>query len=342
MGSALAVHWSRHHADVELLATERDRAALAAWRDHLPHPALGIPMPADVRCRPPDEWPAALAGADQIAVCVSTPGLEDVIRRAARHAAPEATWVLVTKGWQPGSLRSPSEVARAVLGEGPGIVTLGGPALAAEIVAGAPTAVLSAAVDLERARRVAASLRSRLLAVAVTDDVAGVETASAYKNVIAIAVGICEGIADRVGQSAVVHTFANARAAVFAQGLVDMSRLAEANGGRSSTLLGLAGAGDLFVTCLGGRNGRFGRLVGAGQSPEQALRAIGSTVEGVANTAVALELAARRSLHLPTAVVVDLALRDRLLDDEGLVVLGDLFSTAVTDHHTGPLVPAGS
>jgi glycerol-3-phosphate dehydrogenase (NAD(P)+) len=331
MGSALAVHWSRHHAGVELLATERDGAALEAWHEHLPHPALGIPMPADVPCRPPDEWDAALRRADQIVVAVSTPALETVLRRAAAAAAPDATWVLATKGWQPASLCSPSEVSRAVLGEGAKVVTIGGPALAAEIVVGAPTAIISAAPDLELAERVAASLRSRFLAVAVTDDVPGVETASAYKNVVAIAVGICEGLVDRLGQSAVVHSFANARAAVFAQGLVDMGRLAAAKGGRSSTLLGLAGAGDLFVTSLGGRNGRFGRLLGGGQSPDQALRIIGSTVEGVANTTVALGLAERYSIHLPTAVAVDLALRDQILGDEGLAVLRELFSMAVSE-----------
>jgi glycerol-3-phosphate dehydrogenase (NAD(P)+) len=151
-----------------------------------------------------------------------------------------------------------------------------------------------------------------------------VETASAYKHVVAIAVGICEGLVDRLGQSAIVHSPANARAAVFAQGMVDMARLAGAKGGRPSTLLGLAGTGDLFVTSLGGRNGRFGRLLGAGHSPEQALRVIGSTVEGVANTAVAIDLAKRLSLHLPTAEAVDMALHRGLLDDLGLIVLREL------------------
>jgi glycerol-3-phosphate dehydrogenase (NAD(P)+) len=197
-------------------------------------------------------------------------------------------------------------------------VALGGPALAAEIVVGAPTALVAAAADLALAERVAASLRSTMLGVAITDDVTGTETGSAYKNVVAIAVGICEALTDRVGQSAVIHRFANARAAVFAQGLVDMAHLAEARGGRTATILGLAGAGDLFVTSLGGRNGRFGRLLGAGQAPDQAVRAIGSTVEGVPNTTAALALSARWSLDLPTARAVDMALREQLLGDEGL------------------------
>jgi glycerol-3-phosphate dehydrogenase (NAD(P)+) len=333
MGSALAVHWARRHAEVVLLATEHDTAALEAWNGHLPHPALGIPMPREVRCLPPEEWGPVLAEADQVTVCVSTPGLQPTIRVAALWARPDAVWVIATKGWQAGSLQSPSEVAASVLGEGAPVVALAGPELAAEIVVAAPTAVVAAAADVDLAERVAGSLRSGMLAVAVTDDVAGVETASAFKNVVAIAVGICEGLSDRLGQSVLVHSFANARAAVFAQGLVDMARLAEAKGGRTATVLGLAGAGDVFVTALGGRNGRFGRLLGAGQTPEQALRAIGSTVEGVANTTAALGLASRFSLELPTAAAVDMALRQGLLGDEGLVALRELFATAVTDHH---------
>jgi glycerol-3-phosphate dehydrogenase (NAD(P)+) len=334
MGSALAVHWARHRIDVVLLATEYDTDASAAWRDHQPHPALGILLPTAVPCLPPAKWEPILASADVIAVCVSTAGLDAVLRRAAAYARRDATWILVSKGWETGSLRSPSELARAVAGADARLVTLGGPALAAEIAVGAPTALVCAADDVAAADHVAASLRSRFLAVAVTDDVPGVETSSAYKNVVAIAVGICEGLVDRLGQSAIVHTFANARAAVFAQGLVDMGRLAEARGGRIATLLGLAGAGDLFVTSLGGRNGRFGRLLGSGLTPDRALRVVGSTVEGVANTSVALALAARLSLHLPTAEAVNLALHGQLLGDEGLVVLRELFAAAVTDHHT--------
>ncbi|HVW31841.1 MAG TPA: NAD(P)H-dependent glycerol-3-phosphate dehydrogenase, partial [Acidimicrobiia bacterium] len=247
-----------------------------------------------------------------------------------------ADWVLATKGWDPATLQTPSEVTTEILGGTGRFVVLGGPALAAEIVVGAPTALVAAGADLALTERVAASLRSTMVGVAVTDDVVGTQIASAYKNVVAIAVGLCEGLTDRFGQSAVIHSFANARAAVFAQGLVDMAHLAEARGGRTATILGLAGAGDLFVTSLGGRNGRFGRLLGAGQSPDRALRAIGSTVEGVANAAAALRLGDRLGLDLPTARAVDLALREQLVGEEGLVGLRELFRTAVA-RHAGPL-----
>jgi hypothetical protein len=108
------------------------------------------------------------------------------------------------------------------------------------------------------------------LSTVVTNDVIGVETASAYKNVVAIAVGVCEGFSQRMVESASAHVFANARVALFALGLVDMVRLAEVLGGQADTIAGLAGAGDLYVTCLGGRNGRFGQLLGVGETSEQA------------------------------------------------------------------------
>jgi glycerol-3-phosphate dehydrogenase (NAD(P)+) len=224
--------------------------------------------------------------------------------------------VIATKGWPDDTLESPSEVVGSILGSRQRTVSLGGPALAADIVAGAPTAFVFAAHDAELGKRVARSLRSNTTATVVTDDVVGAETASAYKNVVAIAVGMCEGLSERFAQSALNRTFANGLAAVFAQGLTDMVRLVEAKGGRASTMLGLAGAGDLYVTCLGGRNGRFGRLVGAGATPEQALKAIGSTVEGTANTGAALALASKLMINLPTARTVDILLREEIAGEQ--------------------------
>src|SRR5207249_3616415 len=96
----------------------------------------------------------------------------------------------------------------------------------------------------------------------------------------------------------------NAKAFVFSRGLVEMARLARALGGRAETVLGLAGAGDLFVTALGGRNGRFGRLVGTGLSPEQALAKMNTTVEGYFNARAAAALADRYDLDLPVVDIV--------------------------------------
>jgi glycerol-3-phosphate dehydrogenase (NAD(P)+) len=332
MGTALATHLARIGHRVVVLATEYDTAVVQAWREHRTHPAIGVPFHPDLTVYQRDEWPAALAGADIVVVAVSSPGLHPVISASAAHAPPNAVWVLATKGWQPGTLLTPSQVAAKVLGDAAPVVTLAGPGIAAEIVVGSPTALVCASHEPAARRLIARTLSAPAMLTLTTSDVAGAETASAFKNVVAIAVGIGQGLSERFIESALVRAFANVRAAMFAQGMVDMVELAEASGGRASTVVGLAGSGDLYVTCVGGRNGRFGQLLGAGASPAQALRTIGSTVEGVASTAVALDLAARYSIDLPSARAVDLALREELTDVHAADQLRHLFEAALRAH----------
>jgi glycerol-3-phosphate dehydrogenase (NAD(P)+) len=329
MGTALAVHTARNGADSVLLATEQDEAVVDTWRRGLPHPSLRMPFHHYVRCRPAGEWSEALPAAAVVFVAVSSDGLARVLSQAAGAAAPGAVWVLATKGWDHDTLQAPSQVAAAALGNVP-VVSLAGPALAAELFAGSPTGLLCASHDQQARRCAAAALGSPTTAVFTTSDVAGAETAAAFKNVVAVAVGLAEGLSDRLVESALVASYANARAAVFARGMLDMLALAQAQGGRTATVLGLAGAGDLYVTCQHGRNGRFGRLLGSGATVDGAIHSIGSTVEGVANTAAALRLAERAQLDLPTARVVDLALTQDLTGERVSDQLRDLFRTIVT------------
>jgi glycerol-3-phosphate dehydrogenase len=176
--------------------------------------------------------------------------------------------VLATKGWEQDTLLTPSQVAADVLGDVP-VVSLAGPVLAAEILAGSPTGILCASRDRRARRRAAAAHASPAAAVFTTSDVAGTETAAAFKK-------------------------------------------------------------DLYVTCQHGRNGRFGRLLGSGATVEGAIRSIGSTVEGVANTRAALRLAARTQLDLPTAHAVDLALTQDLTGERVSDQLWDLFLAVVS------------
>jgi glycerol-3-phosphate dehydrogenase (NAD(P)+) len=329
MGTALACHLQRNGAAVSLLATARDGAVLEAWRDRAPHPGLQLPFP-DVPLYPPDSWAEVLPRAGVVFVAVTSAGLGTVLADAAPATCDGAVWTLATKGWEPGTLRTPSEVAASVL-EGAPVVSLGGPALAAELAVGAPTGLLCATRDRGSGRRVANLLTSRTTEAFTTPDVAGAETAAAFKNVVAIAVGLAEGLAGRLVQGTPVNIFGNARAGVFAAGLRDMDRLVRSRGGRAATVLGLGGAGDLFLTCQYGRNGRFGRLLGAGSSVESALRAIGSTVEGVANTAAALALAERSGIDLPSARIVDRALRQDASDEGEVERLREIFVEALSD-----------
>jgi glycerol-3-phosphate dehydrogenase (NAD(P)+) len=329
MGIALATHLARSGHPAVVLATQYDTAVVRAWQERRPHPALGVPFDPDITVRGRADWPTALADAEIVMVAVSSPGLRAVIEEAAAHSPPDAVWAIATKGWQPESLLTPSQVAAKILGDGAPVVALAGPSIAAEIVVGSPTAVLCASRDRAARRLVARTLSAPSMATLTTSDVAGTETASAFKNVAAIAVGIGQGMSERFIESAFVRAFANVRGAMFAQGMVDMVALAEASGGRAGTVVGLAGSGDLYVTCIGGRNGRFGRLLGAGASPAQAIRTIGSTVEGVPNTTAALALAARYSIDLPSARAVELALREELTEAHAMEQVRRLFEATL-------------
>lgn len=322
MGAALAIAHARTGLPTALLGTRFDDAAIEACRAGGPHPALGVVLDHAIDCRRHGSWGGVLPNAERVVLGVSSDGLVDVATEVAagvgQRARARVVWTVATKGWDADTLRTPSEVLRDVLGHGDRLVILGGPALAPEIVAGAPTAMVCASANAEVGGLVATTLRAAGVSASVTDDVAGVEIAAAYKNVTAIAVGICEGLSERRAEAVYIHRFANARAAMFARGLEDMWRLAGSSGGRHETILGLAGAGDLYVTCLGGRNGTFGRLLGAGQTPEQALATIGSTVEGVANTTAALEIADRLGVEVAAARAVNAVLSGEATPEEAI------------------------
>lgn len=315
MGAALAIVHDRAGQPTALLGTRFDDAAIEAGRAGRPHPALGVTLPSGIDCRPHNAWAAALRNADRVVLGVSSDGLADVIAEVAPQTGSRATWVIATKGWDASTLRTPSEIVSETAER---VVVLAGPALAPELVAGAPTAMVCASRDADVAADVASTLVAAGVSAEISDDVAGAETCAAYKNVTAIAVGMCEGLSERLPENVFVHRYANARAAVFAQGLKDMSALASKRGGRPETIFGLAGAGDLFVTCLGGRNGNFGRLLGGGQTPAQAQSTIGSTVEGVGNTAVSLEIAARVGVDLLAARAVNAVLSEEMAPDEAI------------------------
>lgn len=312
MGAALAILHARAGLRTALLGTRFDDATIEACRSGRPHPALGISLDPTIDCRPHGKWGAVLRNTERVVLAVSSDGLAGMVAEVAPLSRTNVVWAIATKGWDGESLRLPSEVVSAVLGSADRVAVLGGPALAPELVAGAPTAMVCASVDADVAKEVATTLEHVGVSATVTDDVTGVEIGAAYKNVTAIAVGMCEGLTERLPESVYIHRFANARAAIFARGLLDMSALAQALGGRSATILGLAGAGDLYVTSLGGRNGNFGRLLGSGQTPDQAQATIGSTVEGIANTAAALAVAQRVGVDLPAARAVASVLNGQL------------------------------
>jgi glycerol-3-phosphate dehydrogenase (NAD(P)+) len=168
------------------------------------------------------------------------------------------------------------------------IVVIGGPCKANEVGSGRPTAVVFGAAQREAAEQARAVFQTAWYRIEVTDDVAGVEISAALKNVYAIALGVCQGLAGESGEP-----WHDLQAAVFAQAAREMAAVAVAVGGRAETAAGLAGVGDLEVTGLSGRNRIYGERIGRGEKPEQALQAMqdaGQTVEGVPAADLAMEL----------------------------------------------------
>jgi glycerol-3-phosphate dehydrogenase (NAD(P)+) len=292
-GTALAIHLSRRGAPVRLWARRAERAAaLEASRenaDYLPGHRLpeGLEVTADLS--------RALEGAALVLFVVPAQASRGIYAAAAPALEPGSDLVIASKGLEEGSLMRLSEVLADTLGgEGAGRITaLSGPSFALEVARGDPTAVVAAGTDDGAMRRVQEALSWGGLRVYRNADLVGVELAGALKNVMAIATGIAEGIGFG----------ANTRAALITRGLAEIARLGTALGGRAATFAGLAGAGDLILTCTGSlsRNRAVGIEVGRGRPLDEVLAGMRMVAEGVATTRAAVALAERRGVDLPIA-----------------------------------------
>ena len=198
----------------------------------------------------------------------------------------DAPVLSLTKGLDPAT-----GARLSTLVSGRGVAILSGPNIAEEMVRGLPAAAVVASDDLELAVRLQVAVHSVLFRVYVSDDPAGVELCAAAKNVIALAAGGADGLS--LGD--------NAKAALVARGLAEMRRLAESAGARPDTFAGLAGMGDLIVTCWSpsGRNRRAGELIARGARPEEAVAEIGMVVEGLTTAPVLRDLGHRLTIELP-------------------------------------------
>ena len=203
-----------------------------------------------------------------------------------RSLPGDAPVVSLTKGLDPESGERLSTLVR-----GRPVAVLSGPNMAEEVIAGLPTATALASEDLALAERLQAAINSLAFRVYVNTDLVGVELCAAAKNVIALAAGGVDGLG--LGD--------NAKAALITRGLAEMARLGEACGAQPETFSGLAGMGDLIVTCWhpSGRNRRAGELIARGRTPEQALAEIGQTVEGLTTAPVLRDLSHRLGIELP-------------------------------------------
>ena len=286
-GTAISISLAPRHAVALWARDSRQARDIAATRINQHYlPGLYIPDAVAVTA----DFAAALDGCELILVATTTAGLRATFKRLA--AAKNSTPVIwLCKGFDTESAQLPHQVAAAELPAALPRGTLSGPSFAEEVARGLPTALTFASGDAAFAQRSARELHHDRLRIYSADDVAGVEVAGAVKNVMAIAAGISDGLG--LGY--------NARAALITRGLAEITRLGLRLGGRVETFMGLAGVGDLTLTCTGdlSRNRNVGLKLAHGIALEQVLRELGHVAEGVYTARAVDRLARELGIEMP-------------------------------------------
>ena len=273
------VLWGRDPARLEEIADSRCNARFLPGIELSP----SIRMVRDLQ--------AAVREADHLLVVVPSHSFGATLDAIAPHLRPGQGVAWACKGFESGSGRLLHEVAREALADQTPLAVVTGPSFAVEVARDLPTAVTVASEDPEFARSIARALHGGRFRAYTSGDIIGAELGGAVKNVLAIGTGICDGMC--LGD--------NARAALVTRGLAEMMRLGQAMNARPETLMGLAGVGDLVLTCTGdlSRNRRLGLALGRGERLDEALAGIGQVVEGV-NAAVEVHrLAGRHGTSMP-------------------------------------------
>jgi len=286
-GTALAISLSARHR-VTLWTNEAAQAKemFATRSNQLFLPDVALPQELKFSA----DLNAALADAELVLVAVPTSALRIVLKQVAQRPAPVPV-IWVCKGFEANTAQLPHQVAEETLPHNFPHGVLSGPSFALEVARGFPTALTLASADGEFAKQTAQSLHHARLRIYSSTDVAGVEVGGAVKNVLAIAAGISDGLG--FGH--------NARAALIARGLTEITRLGLKLGGRAETLGGLSGAGDLILTCTGdlSRNRQVGMLLAQQQTLPDILQKLGHVAEGVYTVREVHRLAQQLGVDMP-------------------------------------------
>ncbi|MEW8190765.1 MAG: NAD(P)H-dependent glycerol-3-phosphate dehydrogenase [Candidatus Thiodiazotropha endolucinida] len=289
--------WGHLQAEIEALIRDREN------KQYLP--GVGFPP----LLHPEIELHKALHDASEILIAVPSHAFQSVASEIAPllQAQPGITWA--TKGFEPGTQRLLSEVAAERL-PGRELAVISGPTFAGEVARGLPTAVTVAATTTAHAERIAERLHAPWFRAYTSDDLVGVQVGGASKNVLAIAAGIADGLGFG----------ANTRAALITRGLTEIMRLGLKLGGRQETFMGLAGLGDLVLTCTDNqsRNRRMGLALAEGLSMERARLSIGQEVEGVHAAQEVYALSQRHGVEMPISEQVYRVLYEGLAPKEAV------------------------
>lgn len=290
-GTALAAHAARQGHTVRAWAREADVVEAVNTR-HENTPLLpGIALPESITAT--TDPAAAVRGADVVLFVPPSKHLRSVAGLVEAHLETGARVVVASKGIEEGSLQLMSEVLTEALPRvrPEHVVFLSGPSFAKEVAKGLPTDVVAASKDPAIALEIQRLLHMPMFRVYTSHDPIGVQIGGAVKNVIAVAAGACEGLGLGL----------NARAALIGRGLAEITRLGVAMGGDPLTFLGMAGVGDLILTCTGAlsRNHELGLKVAEGVDPKEFLASRRSVAEGYWTSAATYELAKKRNVDMP-------------------------------------------
>jgi glycerol-3-phosphate dehydrogenase (NAD(P)+) len=290
-GTALGIQLARNGHETWMWDREPERAArMEATRENARYlPGAAFPEHLHVT----NDLDVALDGAEMVVAAVPSPAIREVMGWVGPKLPTGVAVCCASKGIEVDSLCTMDEVLRQVLPERlhGGLCALGGPSFAREVAMGLPTAVVVAGPGDDACQRVAAAFHGGFFRVYHSDDMVGVEVGAALKNVLAIACGVSDG----------AGLGTNARAALITRGLSEITRVAVARGANPLTMMGLAGLGDLVLTCTGdlSRNRRVGLGLGQGKTLPQILEELGQVAEGVVTARSAWHLAQKLELDLP-------------------------------------------
>ena len=310
-GTALAVQGARNGLDTVLWG--RDAAAIATMRAECRNVRYLPDLPLPESLRYDDDLARSVADADLVLIVVPSHAFPEIAREIAPLKRAEVGVAWATKGFEPGSGRFLHEVAEEAFGDAIPLAVVTGPSFAREVAQGLPTAVTVHSDDETFAQDVADALHGPTFRAYTGKDVVGAELGGAMKNVLAVATGIADGMSLGL----------NARPGLITRGLNEMLRLNAAIGGRAETLMGLAGLGDLVLTCTGdlSRNRRLGLALGRGQALREAVAQIGQVVESVQTADEVMRLAERHGLDLPISALVRRVLHEDITPGDGLKLL---------------------
>lgn len=293
-GTALAMALARNDRhSIGLWANEPDVVESIAKKRINERFLPGFALPESIEAT--NNLTAALEGAEIVVSVMPSQHCRALFEQMALSLRPETLIVSCTKGLENATLSRMTEVIADVMRQRkftPRVGALSGPSFAKEVARGDPTAVTMASSDSELARLVQHAFNSSRFRVYTNDDVIGVELGGALKNIIAIAAGICDGL--QLGHNSV--------AALITRGLAEIARLVVACGGRLDTMAGLAGLGDLVLTCTGdlSRNRSVGVELGKGRTlPDIIAGMHGAVAEGVFTTKAAVGLARKKKIEMP-------------------------------------------